>query len=415
MTSTGDAAPRSAEQEQPRLHSLDAVRSAALLLGIFLHACLSFIPGIGPDLWPISDTQKSTTLSVTMFVIHIFRMSVFFLIAGLLTRRLFHRSGLSAFFRNRASRILAPLALGWIVCFPWIVGIVLWALARANEGQLPRSLPHAMLEAGPNFLHLWFLYLLLWLYAIVLAGRFMLIALRCHKNVATRADRALRATISWPMGPLLLAMPIVIALLLITEWVGGMGVPTPGYTLVPPPVPMFIYLYVFVIGWMLDRQRSLLDVLALRWPANLLLGSLATLWCLLQLAGVEASFVVIESGSNKLAYAAAYGVALMCLTLAFFGAGVKYFSQSNATVRYVADASYWMYIVHLPVVMALQTALMLADVHWAIKLALINALTCAFLLITYHYGVRATWIGQLLNGQRRPRRDSKVAQTPDGL
>src|SRR5688572_1953162 len=121
--------PGATQLEQPRLHSLDAVRAAALLLGICLHACLSFVPGVGPDLWPISDIHKSTTLSVTMFVIHVFRMSVFFLIAGLLTRALFHRKGAAAFFRNRATRILAPLVLGWVVCFVSIVGIVLWALA----------------------------------------------------------------------------------------------------------------------------------------------------------------------------------------------------------------------------------------------------------------------------------------------
>ena len=67
-----------------RLPALDSIRAAALLLGICLHSALSFAPGIGADLWPMSDTQKSTALSVTVFVIQIFRMSVFFFVAGLL-------------------------------------------------------------------------------------------------------------------------------------------------------------------------------------------------------------------------------------------------------------------------------------------------------------------------------------------
>jgi glucan biosynthesis protein C len=401
----------SAEQEHPRLHALDAIRAAALLLGICLHACLSFVPGIDPNLWPVSDIHKSAALSVTVFVIHIFRMSVFFLMAGLLTRALFQRRGLSAFCRNRAARILAPLALGWLVCFALIVAIILWALARANNGQVPRSLPPAMLEAGPNFMHLWFLYLLLWLYAIAVAGRSALLAVDRNRTIVAWMDHALRVAVSSRTGPLALAVPIVVALFLMTDWVWSMGIPTPGYTLVPPPVPLFIYAYVFVIGWMLDRQRHLLNELGDRWPVNFLLGLVGTLVCL-HLAGTEASGV-IRGQPDKLLYAAAYGVALTCWTLAFVGAGARYLSRQSSIVRYVSDASYWMYIAHLPLVMALQTALMLADLHWAIKFLLINALSCVVLLITYHYWVRSTWIGLMLNGRRQSRGASRVGLSHD--
>ena len=67
-----------------RLTALDAIRAAALLLGIVLNASLSFVPGIGTELWQ---------MSVTMFVIHIFRMSVFFFLAGPLARALLERRG----------------------------------------------------------------------------------------------------------------------------------------------------------------------------------------------------------------------------------------------------------------------------------------------------------------------------------
>ena len=130
-------APTAAEPAPERLHALDAIRAAALLLGIVLHACLAFVPGIPPELWPISDVQKSPALATTMFVIHIFRMTVFFLIAGLLSRALLQRLGLRGFWRNRATRILAPLALGWVLCFAVIIAVVFWALARANHGVMP--------------------------------------------------------------------------------------------------------------------------------------------------------------------------------------------------------------------------------------------------------------------------------------
>ena len=85
-----------------RLPALDAIRAAALLLGIILHASLSFVPGIGTELWPMSDVHKSTVLGITMFVIHIFRMSVFFFVAGLLARAVLERRGFSEFVNLRS-------------------------------------------------------------------------------------------------------------------------------------------------------------------------------------------------------------------------------------------------------------------------------------------------------------------------
>lgn len=385
-----------------RLPALDAIRAAALLLGICLHASLSFVPGLEAALWPIRDNQTSDTLSVLMFVIHIFRMSVFFLVAGFLAHGLLARLGTRAFMRNRAARILTPLALGWVVSFVLIVAVVLWAMARANGGRLPDPLPAAKAGDALNFLHLWFLYMLLWLYAMALGLRAVLATLDPHGICVAGADRAMQAVLRLYAGPLLLALPVSAALLYVPLAQLGMGVPTPAYTLIPPAVPLFIYGYMFVIGWALARNRSLLDVLAQRWAAHVAVGVLATGTCLWLLADTpSASGIPIPT--EPLLYVASYSIALVCGALAFVGAGVRYLNRQSPRVRYLADASYWMYLAHLPVVMALQTVFMLTPWHWALKYALINVWCVAFLLVTYHYGVRSTWVGQLLNGSRKPR------------
>jgi glucans biosynthesis protein C len=380
---------------------LDAIRAAALLLGIVLHACLSFVPGIPPELWPISDVHKSTALGITMFVIHIFRMSVFFLIAGYLSRALFQRLGLKAFCRNRASRIVAPLALGWVVCFALIIGVVFWALAKANHDVMPQTLPKVMMDAGPNFMHLWFLYLLVWLYAIVIISRKALLAVDPKGTIASVADSWMGTVITLRFGSLVLALPVGTALFLIPNWTAAMGVPTPAYTLIPPAIPLFIYAYIFGIGWLLDSQRHLLGALARQWLLNFVLGLVGALVCMFIL-GAQAPATVIQN--YQLLYAAAYAIALVCWTLAFVGVGIQYLNKESAIIRYLADASYWMYIMHLPLVMALQTSLMLVDWHWVVKFLTISAVTCVALLSTYHYGVRSSWIGQMLNGKKHARR-----------
>ncbi len=381
-----------------RLPALDAVRAAALLLGICLHASLSFVPGIGAELWPMSDIHKTSVLSVTVFVIHVFRMSVFFFVAGLLSRALLERQGLAAFCQNRARRIALPLALSWPICFVLIAAAALWALAKANGGKLPSPLPAGMEESGLNFLHLWFLYLLLWLYAISITLRSVLRMIDSHGSIRRLIDRVLAVLVSSHLGPLLLATPVAVSLFLIKDWNAGMGVPTPGYTLVPPAASLFIYCYVFMMGWAFDRQRHLLSELSGRWPVNFGLGLVGALYCL-RAAGTDTGFVIAGATPERLLYAIAYAAALMAWTFAFVGAGVRYFATPSPAIAYVAEASYWIYLAHLPVVMALQTALMLADMHWSIKYLLINILCVGFLLITYHFWVRSRWIGRLLNGK----------------
>ena len=257
------------------------------------------------------------------------------------------------------------------------------------------------MDAGPNFMHLWFLYLLLWLYAIVLLARKLLLAVGQKDAITAIADAWLRTVITLPAGSLILAAPVALALFLIPDWIGAMGVPTPAYTMLPPAIPLFIYAYVFAIGWLLDRQRVLLDALARQWLLNFAMGLVGTLVCLVIL-GAQAPATIIQN--YKLLYAAAYAVALVGWTLAFVGIGVKFLSKKNATIRYLADASYWMYIMHLPLVMALQTSLMLLNLHWSIKFLTINVVSCVVLLSTYHYGVRSSWIGQMLNGKKHARR-----------
>ena len=71
-----------------RLHALDAVRGFALLLGVAFHAALSFMPGWPPGIWAMNDNSPSQFLSDAAFVTHIFRMSLFFFIAGYFGRLL---------------------------------------------------------------------------------------------------------------------------------------------------------------------------------------------------------------------------------------------------------------------------------------------------------------------------------------
>ena len=150
-----------------RLHALDAVRGFALLLGVVFHAGFSFLPGMIPGIWAIVDTSPSTAISVLLFTSHIFRMSLFFFIAGFFARMMVQRKGPRGFWADRGKRILVPMLVGWMILFPSIAAVWVWGLQETFGGNAAGTTGQPAAAAARRFplTHLWFLYYLLWLYA----------------------------------------------------------------------------------------------------------------------------------------------------------------------------------------------------------------------------------------------------------
>lgn len=81
-------------------------------------------------------------------------------------------------------------------------------------------------------------------------------------------------------------------------------------------------------------------------------------------------------------------------------------------VRYLSDSSYWLYLVHIPVLMVLQFVVRHWELPSFLKFGLLCSVTIALLLLSYQLFVRGTWIGELLNGRRHSRINSASPQRP---
>ncbi len=385
--------------EQPwlgdRLHALDAVRGFALLSGIVLHATIAYLPG--PAIQPGADESSSVTLAVLFYVIHIFRMMVFFLMAGFFAHLMFHRKGLALFVRDRVKRILLPFIAGWFVVAPPMILVFLWATRRGSGGRLP-PLPRAF----PLF-HLWFLYYLLLMYTIVLVGRWVVAGLDRRDRIRGRVDRWLRALVQGPWALVVLAASLGVSLYLKREWLMWFGIPSPEFGLTPRLSVLIGYGTPFALGWLLHRQPDLLRVWEEWWPTYLGVAITATAVSI-AIVGPTPSLSEGVPDAIKLAYAASYAVATWAWVFAIVGVALRFCSEASATRRYLADSSYWLYIVHLPLVFFLQVALGPLRWPWGVKFPLILGIACALLFPSYHYFVRFTVIGAVLNGRRLPRR-----------
>lgn len=80
---------------------------------------------------------------------------------------------------------------------------------------------------------------------------------------------------------------------------------------------------------------------------------------------------------------------------------MRFLSDLHPAVRYLADASYWLYLIHIPVVIALQLAMYGLAWPALTKFALVLAVALPLMLASYHTMVRYTFVGWLLNGRKR--------------
>jgi peptidoglycan/LPS O-acetylase OafA/YrhL len=119
--------------------------------------------------------------------------------------------------------------------------------------------------------------------------------------------------------------------------------------------------------------------------------------------------VAIGYTALKFAVAVCYALAIWTTTFAAIGLALRFLSNFSPTRRYLADASYWLYLVHLPILMVLQVAVSSLDWPWPIKFATILLVSLPLMLASYQLLVRYSFIGMVLNGRRaRPERTSAV-------
>ncbi|MCF7688386.1 MAG: acyltransferase family protein [Cephaloticoccus sp.] len=386
-----------------RLDHLDATRAFALVLGVVFHASLSFLPTyIG---WAVQDVSTGELVAPFISVSHAFRLEVFFLLAGYFSHLTFHRRGAQDFVRTRAWRVVLPFVLGWFLLRPLLVSG--WAMGFASmrgDANVWTGLVAGMdsFKALPAGLftgtHLWFLYYLALITVLTLAGRALLMSLGGRR--VDHWARGVDAGVGW-LARSIWALPVLV---LPTAWVlwrmQTWGMDTPDQSLRPHGPVLLIYGGFFCFGWLLERQPAAMTALARLAPARWI-GAAVGLAGVLMLGGLQMDPGHPGYVAGHRAFVVSYALLMWSLVFLSIGLCRSFCQRPRPWVRYVADSSYWMYLIHLPVVIWLQVAVAEVPVHWTFKLPCISAVTIALSLLSYDLFVRSTFIGAILNGRHR--------------
>ena len=392
----------SSETRPPdRLHGLDALRGTALLLGIVLHAAMSYFP---VTIWIVPDTDNSPVAAVIFFAIHLFRMTSFFLIAGLFAHMMLDRRGTGGFIRDRATRIAGPLAAFWFPILAALIAGLIWMAAIRNGGSIPTGgppPPPLTLETFP-LTHLWFLWVLLILYVGMLILRAPFAMADRDGGWGRFVDRITGALIG-PWTPALMAAPLAVAFWLAPNWTPFFGIPTPDTGLVPNPVALTAFGTAFGLGFLLDRRRDLLVRIERLWPVFTVVALGVGTGALVLAGGPVPELAPVTDPELKAPLAAVMALAVFASTLAVLSLALRFASGYSAVGRYLADSSYWVYIVHLPLVMVGQILVVNETWPWFVKFGVVIGGTMAISLLTYELLIRHTFMGGWLNGRRIPR------------
>ena len=347
--------------------ALDRLRATSNLLRCALHTAVPYMV-TRTGMWPFKEANNSNLLpDVLVFIVHGSIMEIFYFMAGFLAARQLERHGLHDFVGNRLRRILLPFAIAMLILVPYVMLLFPVGAELEQHRQLSWHWPLWVRTAFGLWSshlfplgHLWFLYYLIWYYAVLVLLRPYFSALKRIKGI-------------WWMLWGIAMMSIAFS----KAW----------YVLNPLTTRIewnsFIYfLSFFILGAGAFGQNI--------WIAQAVRCRFHFLGVFLAMSLVAPSFQQFAP-QHAHPYAQWLHIGAIVTTalhsVSGVGAAVGWAwsirKPLSAWMDWMSRASYWVYLVHLPIVMTLHLGLFLFDWPLLIKYLLALGISLWVSWLTY--------------------------------
>lgn len=378
-----------AERTMPgRQYGLDWLRIGAFGMLIFYHIGMFFVPWG----WHVKTAVPIAWLEWPMMAVNPWRLSLLFVISGIVSRSLMAKlSGPGDFAISRSWRLLIPLLAGmafFVVPQPWVElsdkgeytdGFLYFWLNDYAEFGASRGTPL------PTWNHLWFV-AYLWLYSMALAVIALLPA--CRRTAIQRGFDWLFA--SWrlfllPIGLLFVARVAIF--------------PTFGEThaLADDPYAHLVYGFAFFFGVGLARSTSLWASISKHWTRLLAAAGIA----------IALTFCIKEMGADMPAidWARAGVRALLAWSavLGLIGMAQRHLHRDGPVRRYLTEAIFPYYIAHQTIIIVVGYQLKQMSVGPMVEFPGILLATVAGCALTYEVGRRINWLRPFLGLKAQPK------------
>ncbi len=380
-----------------RLYALDALRGSMMLLGIVLHAATMHLLEVGA-----MGGEPSVTIITILGLIHQFRMPLFFMLAGLFGALLVQKYGVREALANRGKRILVP----FLLCLVTLVPLTDWlffslylsgqqdAFALIGpDTDIAGLLGYLREMNGPTFVsffHIWFLY-----YLIIFIAAIPLL----EKGITALAERGLLEKIRALTGTVwsLPICAVLTALTLIPFTVAVVAVNDRLF--VPSLANLGYYGMFFALGYLFFHCRNILDTFKAHTGTYGVLAFMFFIWYAIPsgMAGAGSASLAVLTVSKFFG-----GLSTWCFIYWLCGVFLNRFNEDTPRTRLLAQSAYWVYLLHMPVILFMGNVLINLPVDitaWG-RLFINMAVTTWICFTTYKFLVRGTWLGVVLNGRR---------------
>ena len=343
-----------------RRYDIDALRSIAMFLLIFYHLGISFTTLARQTLF-IQDKRVVEGIWPLLNLMNSWRIPLVFLIAGVALRLSFRKRTKMQIFKERAKVLGLPWLFGTLVFSTSSVFIVgtyydYWFLDEINEA--------ALFSFQYQGLHLWFLiniFIYCWLFVPIL-------------NFISK-ENFISSLLNKPGGIFIFAIPIIAEGHLLnlvrfkTETYGDY------YTTYALTEHGFILgLIWFAIGIILTSQGDAFwESNKKNWRLHLALGMTSYFYRLFN------NFIEDYALDNRLIAFESFN-----FIFALLGLAAVYLNKDSPQLTYYKTAVYPVYIVHLPVQMAVMYFFAGINIHPIIKFPVALFLICFLSLTIYH-------------------------------
>ncbi|MEL7124336.1 MAG: acyltransferase family protein, partial [Bacteroidota bacterium] len=290
-----------------RRYDIDWVRVIAIWLLMFYHLAIGFQP-YGALIMFIQNNEFLKVLEIPMSMLSIWRIPILFFISGMGVCFAMRKRDWKAFIGERSKRILLPFVFGFLTLVP--LHQMLW---QSYFNQDIAYIP------APG--HLWFLGNI-FVYVLLLLPLFQYL----KNKPDSKMSKWIRSTISSPFGLLIILAAFVAEAILVDPEMFALYALTPhGFWL-----GMIAFLFGYLTIYSGDAFWQMLK--KIRWG----------LWMVTILLFLFRAFYFDLKTPNYL-----MGIESTFWILSIFAVGYTFLNKGSATLTYLTQASYPIYILHM--------------------------------------------------------------------
>ncbi len=381
-----------------RIHALDSLRAIMMLLGIVLHTVMTYAHTSYPG-WIKDSSAMHISNDYIHDVIHSFRMQTFFVVAGFFASLLFYERSPIKMIKNRVSRIVLPFIIFLIILNPLVMFSFIYSTLVFDGTEQPFSQAiHTVIDLSIipiSTHHLWFLYYLIIISAISVG---MALLLKKLPAVTRRISQAFNWVIERPM----LRVLIFAALTSVVYFIMGAWYVEKFNSFMPNFNALIYYGFFYGVGWVLFKSKhQLTQLMTFDWAC-------AILGLVLYSAYLIYNFIV--NPFNLVSHILINSLVVWLFIFGITGLFIRYASRHSPLMRYISDASYWVYLIHLPLTGLIPGLIADWPLPATLKMVVVVLITSVICFVTYHYLVRGTCIGKFLNGRKYSKKLSDIKE-----